>query len=131
MKNCGFLCLVDAAWVDHGGRVVEAQEAPYAPTEVLTVVLRAVRLHADLRVTRVQVRLAHLLRDRLHAILADLAHPTHFCAIVHRTCSCHVRCLLLSLLSNLLDGHNDVLIVLLVHHFGGLMVDDIFLDILG
>ena len=44
--------------------------------------LRGVLLHTDLRVTRVQVSFADFLWDRLHSVLADLAHAAHLCAIV-------------------------------------------------
>lgn len=111
--------MVDAAWVDHGCRIVKALEAPDAPTQMLTVMLGSVWLHADLRVARVQVGLAYLLRYRLHAILADLAHPAHFRTLVHRT---RRRGLLLRL-SLLGRWHYDILGLRLVHHIGDILLN--------
>ena len=48
--------------------------------------LRLISLHANLRVTRVQVSFADLLRDRFHAVFADLTHSTHLCTVVKGTC---------------------------------------------
>ena len=44
--------------------------------------LRGVCLHTDLGVTRVQVSLADFFGDRLHPVLADLAHAAHLRAII-------------------------------------------------
>ena len=44
--------------------------------------LRGVLLHANLRVTGVQISFANFFWDRLHSVLADLAHAAHLCAIV-------------------------------------------------
>lgn len=48
--------------------------------------LRGVRLHANLGVTRVQVSFADFLWDRLHSVLAYLAHAAHLCAIIEGAC---------------------------------------------
>lgn len=87
LKHGGFLHLVEAAGaVLH--RVVEALDL---------ALLRGVLLHADLRVTRVEIGFRDLLRDGLHSILAHLAHA-HLRTLVKRVSLGHCQVLLLRVL---------------------------------